>query len=100
MCIKVKLLLLLAITVLGVGATTVSFVGPVDPTTGLTCNPTAVGCILGDPASYAIYGVQLTSPTASNQPWTLTIETNYPVCVPGTTGCTLSHVIATPGSII
>jgi len=99
MCIRAKLLLLLAIATMVAHATTVSFVGPTT-TTGQLCDPNAAGCILGEPGLFAIYGVQLTQPTASNQPWTLTIETNYPLCVPGTPGCTLQHTIATPGSVI
>lgn len=96
-----RFLLLFAAASLIAGATTVSFVGPDNPQTGQPCNPaTDVSCILGEASAYAIYGVQLTSPTTSSDPWVLTIETNYPACIPGTPGCTLQHTIATPGSII
>jgi hypothetical protein len=100
MCIQAKLLLLLAITVVGAGATTVSF-----SSTPTSCSPfdaTNSNCVLGDLGSFAIYGVQLTQPTNSSQPWTLTIETNYPPCNPGlgTPGCNLQDKIVTPGNLI
>jgi len=45
-----------------------------------------------------LYGVQLTSPSSGNI-WTLTIELNYAMCKPGTSGCSLSGTII-PGSVI
>jgi len=99
MSIQAKLLFLLAITVLCASATTVSFSGT--PTVCSPFVPTNPNCVLGgDIGSFGIYGVQLTQPTNSALPWTLTIETNYPLCVPGTPGCTLQHTIATPGNLI
>lgn len=99
MCIQAKFLLLFVATALLACASSISFVGPNNPITGLLCNPTDPGCIFGDPALYAIYGAQLTQPTGVGQPWVLTIETNFPPCNPGTPGCTLQHTIA-PGNVI
>jgi len=88
-------------------ATTVSFgpshatgfVGPeFEDNTYTPCNVGDIGCVQGDASAFALYGVQLTSPSSGNI-WTLTIELNYAMCKPGTSGCSLSGTII-PGSVI
>jgi hypothetical protein len=48
------------------------------------CSPPAdPSCIFGDPAEFKIFGAQLSSPTAGNPHWQLTVETNYMATIPG-----------------
>ncbi len=69
------------VTALVSSATTVSFTGPTTPS-GVPCAVSSPQCVIGgDP--YAIYGAQLTTPSAGNPFWTLTIETNYPTAITG-----------------
>jgi hypothetical protein len=64
-------------------ASTISFLGPdfPNPTTakfGLLCNPaTDIGCIIGDPTHFEVFGASITQPTGSNPKWVLQIQTNY-----------------------
>ncbi len=62
-------------------ATMVSFTGPTTPT-GVPCSVSDPQCVIGG-QPYAIYGAQLTTPSAGNPLWTLTIETNYPAAITG-----------------
>jgi hypothetical protein len=68
--LKKSLLLLTATTVTSF-ATTFSFVE----------NP--ANNIIGDPSLYEVFGAQLTTPTTPGGQWTLTIDMNYDVPIPG-----------------
>jgi hypothetical protein len=83
MSVSLKLPALFAVTaLLSFATTSINIPGPTTPA-GVPCLATDPTCVKGDPALYAIYGVQLTQNTATN--WTLNIETNYPAKITGNT---------------
>jgi hypothetical protein len=75
MLLRTKILTLFAVTGLMAFATTFNIVGPTTPS-GIPCNVSDPGCVNG--TNFTVYGAQLTSPSAPNTNWTLTIEMNYP----------------------
>jgi hypothetical protein len=64
-------------------ASTITFVGPDFPIPntakfGMSCNPAIdIGCIIGDPTHFEVFGASITQPTGSNPNWVLQIQTNY-----------------------
>lgn len=83
MTLRTRLPLLFVISAVGIFASTISFLGPNFPVAntakfGLQCNPAVdIGCVIGDPATYAPFSASITQPTASNSQYILTIQTNY-----------------------
>ena len=88
-------------------ATTITFIGPdfPNPTTakfGLPCNPAVdVGCIIGDPTHFEVFGASITQPMGSNPNWVLQIKTNYgppsATLIPGTPDVIPAYVDAQVG---
>ena len=55
---------------------TETWLGPTLPN-GVPCNPTAAGCIIGDPGQFSMVSASLTSPMTAGGKWNLTIFTYY-----------------------
>jgi len=78
---------LLALTTIAAFSETVTITGPED-SNGHSCSPYPINnhCIIGDPLIYQLFSASLTSPASPGGVWTLTIQTNYGVHLPGPAG--------------
>jgi len=74
---------LLLLTSLAAFGGTISFTGP-DDVNGHPCTPGVTpDCIAGDPLTYEVFKASITSPATAGGLWTLTLDTNYGVTLPG-----------------
>lgn len=78
---------LLALTTIAAFSETITITGP-ENSNGNPCSPYPINnhCIIGEPLIYQPFSASLTSPASPGGVWTLTIQTNYGVILPGPAG--------------
>jgi hypothetical protein len=79
-----KLLCVLALCTLPTFASSYVFTSPSCPA------PADPSCIFGDPLQFKVFGAVITSPTASDPNWELSIQTNYLTTIAGSGAGTVS----------
>lgn len=95
-----KFLFLLAATSLVSTAATLTWVGPSQPRSDvpIPCAPDA-DCIIGSVPIFKVFGAQLSQPTAGDPNWTLKIQTNYGVPIPGNPDVVPAYLDSEIGSL-